>query len=174
MGKVLVTDSLLTDIGDAIRAKTGGNSNLTLAQMADEIAGISTGLNIELLEPLHFDLHAGYVNSGAWYVQTSTGDTYCDVYNILNGHMYLIFLGSIVSTRFRVLFTTVDPASASSTVNGVMVGSDTNDPRPYAVKVHTNSSIYSPSSDGYLTIGKSNNNTSGIITYVLDVTNLFV
>lgn len=42
MGKVLVTDSLLTDIGDAIRAKTGGNSNLTLAQMADEIAGIET------------------------------------------------------------------------------------------------------------------------------------
>lgn len=42
MSKVLVTRSLLEDVGDAIRAKTGESDNLTLPQMASAITGIKT------------------------------------------------------------------------------------------------------------------------------------
>lgn len=42
MSKVLVTRSLLEDIGDAIRVKTGESGDLTLPQMASAITGIKT------------------------------------------------------------------------------------------------------------------------------------
>ena len=41
MSKSVITDSLLTAIADAIRAKTGGQASMTPAEMAQEIAGIS-------------------------------------------------------------------------------------------------------------------------------------
>lgn len=43
MSKAIITASLLTDIADAIRSKTGGTASMTPAEMADEIEGISTG-----------------------------------------------------------------------------------------------------------------------------------
>lgn len=43
MSKAIITASLLTDIANAIRSKTGGTASMTPAEMADEIEGISTG-----------------------------------------------------------------------------------------------------------------------------------
>ena len=43
MSKAIITASLLTDIADAIRAKTGDTASMTPAEMAEEIADISTG-----------------------------------------------------------------------------------------------------------------------------------
>lgn len=52
MSKALITESLLTAIADAIRAKTGGAANLTPAEMAAEIANISGGdLPIDFISP---------------------------------------------------------------------------------------------------------------------------
>lgn len=42
MSKALVTESLLEDIGDAIRAKTGSNATMTLSQMASAIDGLTS------------------------------------------------------------------------------------------------------------------------------------
>ena len=46
MSEYLIQDTSLTAIANAIRAKTGGAANLTPAQMADEIAGISGVENV--------------------------------------------------------------------------------------------------------------------------------
>lgn len=173
MGYVLVTDTELEDIGDAIRSKTGENATLTLSQMASAIGELGGGggsSNIILLEPLHFDLSTGYVSSGTWV--TPGDNTYADVYEVENGHKYWILLGPIVSNRFRTMFTSSDPALSNYTINGTMIGSDNDTPTAYVVL--NNRYLYSPPSDGYLTIGKTNNGTSGIKTYVLDVTNLFI
>lgn len=43
MSKLLIEDTTLTAIGDAIRAQTGGTDKMTLDQMPDEIASITTG-----------------------------------------------------------------------------------------------------------------------------------
>ena len=47
MSEYLIQDTSLTAIANAIRAKTGGAANLTPAQMATEIAGITTVENVE-------------------------------------------------------------------------------------------------------------------------------
>lgn len=175
MGYVLVTDTELEDIGDAIRSKTGENTTLTLPQMASAIGELGEGgsggsSNVTLLEPIHFDLSTGYVSGGAWV--TPGDNTYSDVYEVENGHKYWILLGPIVSNRFRTMFTLSDPALSNNSIGGTMIGSDNDTPTAYAVL--NNRYLYSPQSDGYLTIGKTNNGTSGIKTYVLDVTNLFI
>ena len=43
MSKALITESLLTDIADAIRAKTGGTASMTPAEMVPAIGSISGG-----------------------------------------------------------------------------------------------------------------------------------
>ena len=43
MSKAIITASLLTNIADAIRAKTGDPASMTPSEMAEEIANISTG-----------------------------------------------------------------------------------------------------------------------------------
>lgn len=43
MSKAIITASLLADIADAIRAKTGDTASMTPSEMAEEIANISTG-----------------------------------------------------------------------------------------------------------------------------------
>lgn len=48
MSRVLITESLLTNIANAIRSKTGGTAGMTPAEMATEITGISTGGDISL------------------------------------------------------------------------------------------------------------------------------
>lgn len=45
MSEYIILGDTLTDIGDAIRAKTGGNSPLTPIQMPAEIAGIPTNIS---------------------------------------------------------------------------------------------------------------------------------
>lgn len=48
MSKAIITESLLTDIADAIRAKTGRSGLITPAQMANEIGTISGGGSADL------------------------------------------------------------------------------------------------------------------------------
>ncbi len=50
MSKSVITDSLLTAIADAIRAKTGGSGQMTPAEMAQEIADIPQGANKPYVE----------------------------------------------------------------------------------------------------------------------------
>lgn len=62
MGKRVVDESSLQQLGDAIRAKTGGTAALEFpAGMADAISGITTGPDITILEdqPFMLDFSAG-------------------------------------------------------------------------------------------------------------------
>ena len=47
MANVLIEESTMTGIADAIRAKTGGTDLMLPAAMPDEIAGIQTGSGID-------------------------------------------------------------------------------------------------------------------------------
>lgn len=69
MGKRVVDESSLQQLGDAIRAKTGGTAALEFpAGMADAISGITTGPDITILEnqPFMLDFSAGdmHINLG--------------------------------------------------------------------------------------------------------------
>lgn len=77
-------------------------------------------------------------------------------------HNYLISLGANVGTRFRAMFTTTDVTQVTS---GSVVGTNIiniNNPAAYR------NTSYTPTSDGYIVIGKDNIGESGIFTYVFD------
>ena len=119
-------------------------------------------------EPLNFDVSSGYVGGGSWWFYSPDSGCYSDVYEVVSGHRYFICLGQQVSTRFRCLFTTSNPALATSNVNGNGIGSDQDPPPSNAF----NQIVYVPSSNGFITVGKSNDNTSGIKSYCWDLTKL--
>lgn len=105
MGYVLVTDTELEDIGDAIRAKTGGNSNLTLAQMADEIAGIETVGTYEYIEPEYYGLSYGYIAYGSSKFYSNPTNTACvNIYEVEANTLYVFFAGNNISDRLRAHF----------------------------------------------------------------------
>ena len=118
-------------------------------------------------EPLSFDVSSGYVTSGTWAYGPGSG-CYSDVYEAISGHRYFLCLGQQVSTRFRCMFSTSNPALASSSVSGYTIGTDQDPPPSYAF----NPTVYKPSSNGFITVGKSNDNTSGIKSYCWDLTEL--
>lgn len=74
MGYALVTESLLEDIGDAIREKTGGNANLTLAQMASAISGLSSKPIQYRLGTFEEDPAGGAVSSITFSVSANAGE----------------------------------------------------------------------------------------------------
>jgi hypothetical protein len=62
MSKVLVTESYLTDIGNAIRSKNGGNAKYKPSEMAGAINDITTQDNTVLNSILDRSISGGYVN----------------------------------------------------------------------------------------------------------------
>ncbi len=48
---VTIHTSLLTDLGDAVRAKTGGSEEMTLADMATAVTNIPSGGSSDVLVP---------------------------------------------------------------------------------------------------------------------------
>ena len=118
-------------------------------------------------EPLSFDVSSGYVASGYWYYSQDSG-FYSDVYEVISGHRYFMCLGQQVSTRFRCMFSTSNPALATSNISGNSIGNDQSSPPSNAF----NQVVYQPSSNGFITVGKSNNGTSGIKSYCWDLTKL--
>lgn len=163
MANVLVQESSLQAIAEAIREKNGTQDTYTPAQMAPAILDISGG-GAETEEPYFFDLDTGYVNNGVWKVG---GDTVCysDVYSVTANRAYLLLLGSSVGSRFRAMFSTQDITLASSDVVGKQIVNTTNPPA-YAYKTYT------PDSDGYITVTKDNAGLSGLKTYLFDLIDL--
>jgi len=76
MAEYLIQDSTLTDIADAIRAKTGGSSAMTPAEMVTEIAAIPSGGG-GVLQADNWQVYVGtvtQVSQGA-YVNINIGVT---------------------------------------------------------------------------------------------------
>ena len=110
--------------------------------------------------PYVFDQNSGYVDNGVWKYELPT-NTYIDIYEVSAGHKYLLTLGSTVGSRFRAMFTTTDVSKASSNVSGTKI-INVNNPAAYA------SVEYTPSSNGYIVVGKDNVGKTGVKTYLYD------
>lgn len=196
MANVLVQESSLQAIADAIRQKNGLQDTYTPAQMAQAVLDISGGGSAVLISKgirtngiyraaddhadgysevitniqpgrestVAFDLSGGYVMSGVWKIG---GDTinYSDVYAVTGGVTYFIALGATVGSRFRAMFSTQDTSTAVSEVTGTQITNSSN-PSPYACV------IYTPPSDGYITITKDNAGTGWLNTYVYNLPDL--
>ena len=164
MANVLVQESSLRAIADAIREKMGTQDTYTPAQMAPAIGELGADLSSFLIEPYFFDLDTGYVVAGAWKIG---GDTvnYTDVYEVEAGKGYLLMLGSTVGTRFRAMFTTEDLTETTRSVTGSSIV-NVSDPSAYELKT------YFPEQDGYIAVTKDNNGHAGIRTYLLNVEDL--
>ena len=111
-------------------------------------------------EPYVFDQNSGYITNGAWVPESPT-NTYIDIYEVTAGHRYLLALGSDVGSRFRAMFTTTDVSKASARVTGINI-INTDNPAAYA------SVEYTPTSDGYIAVGKDNVGKSDVKTYLYD------
>ena len=189
MGNVLVRESSLQAIADAIREKNGSVNTYTPGEMADAVAAIAPVLLVKVvtengvysaasegadgysevsvnvpiwIAPYAYDIDTGYANNGVW---TPGGDTvnYSDVYCVQAGHSYLIMLGSVVGTRFRCMFSVEDTVHATAKITGISVVNKT-DPAPGAFV------LYTAPDDGYITITKDNTGLSGLKTFVADDT----
>ena len=115
------------------------------------------------LEPYVYEHNCGYIASGRWVYENPT-QTYIDIYVVEANHRYFITLGAEVGTRFRAMFTTTDISKKTS---GSVTGStvvNVDNPEEFR------NVIYTPSSNGYIAIGKDNVGKSGLKTYVYDTT----
>ncbi len=115
------------------------------------------------LETYVYEQNCGYIASGRWIYENPT-QTYIDIYVVEANHRYFITLGAEVGTRFRAMFTTVDVSKRTS---GSVTGStviNTDNPAAYT------NVVYTPSSNGYIAIGKDNIGKTGVKTYVYDTT----
>lgn len=197
MANVLVQESSLQAIADAIRAKTRSRDTYTPAEMAPAIRqidgggggvvlipksitenGVSYAVDDEadgysavtvavhpgLLTPYVYDMDTGYVERGEWHVGSATV-CYTDVYEVEAGRGYLIMVGGITGTRFRVMFSEEDTTTATDTVIGTSI-TNTNNPAPYTFRTFT------APSDGYFTITKDNAGRAGLKTFVFDLHDL--
>ena len=127
------------------------------------ILGVTGTIRAAAVEPYVEEFNKGWVGNGVWTYQNPT-DTFVDIYRVIAGHEYWLTLGANVGTRFRAMFTTVDVTTITS---GKITGTNVNNadnPAPFA------NFSYTPSSNGYLVIGKDNIGKTGIKTYLYDKT----
>lgn len=116
-----------------------------------------------LQTPLHYDFIGGYVAGGDWRVGDTASRT--DIYQVYAGKHYIIHLGSTVGNRFRSAFFTTDPALATVGMSGTGIYNGDN-PSSYANCLI--SALFSPSSDGFVAIGKTNQSVNGLKSYLVD------
>lgn len=131
-----------------------------------------SGSYFERIEPLHFDLdNGGFISSGTWNTSGGIGSK-TDVYEVQQDKKYICMLGANIGNRFRCAFFREDPAEAQSSIYGSSIGSDSSSPHAYGIAVAINSGNYFPytaTDNGYIAIGKCNDNTSGIQSYLFEV-----
>ncbi len=120
---------------------------------ADGYSEFTVDIHTGLVTPHFFDLSGGYVQNGAWTIGSDTV-CYSDVYRVTANRKYLISLGGVVGTRFRAMFSVQDTSVATEKVTGKTVINVSN-PIPYAYV------IFTPESDGFITISKDNAGTDG-------------
>ena len=163
MANVLVQESSLTAIANAIRGKNGTQTTYKPAQMAAAITAISTGIP-GLLTTHAYDVSTGFVNGTNWYIGGATVSR-SDVYEVESGESYLLCLGDTIGSRFRALFTTEDTSVAEEQLSGINIVNSTT-PSAYQ------SVVYTAPDDGYISITKDNENTTGLKTYVYHLQDL--
>ena len=162
MANVLVQESSLRSIADAIREKNGSSATYKPSQMAPAIEALD--MHPGLVLPYAFDLDTGYVMYGEWKIGGGTVN-YSDVYAVSANRTYLLALGNTVGTRFRSLFTEGDTTTATADMPGITL-TNISGPQPYAEKTYT------PETDGFITVTKDNAGQAGLKTYLFCVQDL--
>lgn len=114
------------------------------------------------IEPIAYDYLAGYVSTNVWNYQDSVNN-HSDIYEVQNGHRYLITLGSTVGTRFRSVVISTNPVGTTSNYTGVQITNKTN-------PVVYDSASFTSDRDGFFVITKDNAGTAGLKSYLMDIT----
>ena len=128
----------------------------------DGYSNIIINVHPGIIAPIDFDNSLGYVATGTW---TRGGITvsYSDIYEVEADVNYIIMIGSIVGTRFRVMFSTINiNDTQEATVKGINI-QHLNDPSPYTFK------SFKSTENGYVIIQKDNQGVSGIISYLFKI-----
>lgn len=113
------------------------------------------------IEAYRTDYSPGSVQNGTWINTSTLTNCYNDIYQVEANKFYVIKLGSTVSNRFRVMFTTEDVTQATSDIVGVNIFMSDS---PTAGMLTT----YRTLENGYIVIQKTNNSTTGIETFVYE------
>jgi hypothetical protein len=152
----------LSDLAVTAQAIIDKGQTPTSNSPADLAAAIARLTVIPVETPLAFDYNVGYVQNGVWVYEYPTL-TYMDIYEIINGHKYLLMLSGETGTRFKVMTTTEDiRAYNSGRLQGTKVV-DQNEP------LDTYSSVtFTANIDGYLIVSKDNTGVDGLKTYLID------
>ena len=119
------------------------------------------------IEPYIKNFNSGWAGKGnGLWTYESPSDAYSDIYQVTAEHIYFLSLGANVSTRFRVIFSTVDLSTITSgTLQCTAVNTKNyDDPEPFT------NLTFTPSEDGYLVIQKDNTGNNEIKTYLYDKT----
>ena len=154
------------NIASAIKEKNTSIVTVTPSQMPQAILDIETGGGgVTFIEPIHKDVGTGYVNSGTWYYSPGNG-SYADVYYLPDDHWYLFMpaLPPNYGNRFRIMASPRDPYNYTSNISGL--DKYTNDYNVPAAAYRSDGFRNYP----YFIIGKTNQNVTGIKTYVVDIT----
>lgn len=162
------------DVPSIVLPVTGGgtaefyeNDAFIITETPDSHGGIileitgSHMINI-VIPPYEYDYEKGYITNGKWTYQDSNNN-HNDFYVVDAGHQYCLYLGNTVGTRFRATILPTNPVGTTSDIQGTRVV-ETNDPVAMA------SAVFQCSSNGYLAIQKDNVGTSGLKTYLVDIT----
>lgn len=129
----------------------------------------------EVVDKYVSDMKRGYVNTGDFTYELS-GTTRCDVWRVTANDKYMLMLGSVVSNRFRAMFTDVDVSTVTSNVDGVLIGADVDNPAPYTAKgvrpstYYANIEPFTAPSDGYIVVGKTSLDVLDIPCYLIKLT----
>jgi len=116
------------------------------------------------LTPIEYDLDNGGYLAGSTWTPTGGDGTKTDVYQVEANKRYIVLLGATFGNRFRVAFFRQNPAEATEELHGTTIVDNTPSPRAYAC-----SQPYLTTANGYIVVGKCNNNVSGLFTYVFEV-----
>lgn len=159
--KVSLYGTVLIDLTeDTVTAET-----LLEGHTAHDASGalIVGTLKNRLLTPLEYDYVPGYTTGGAWVYENSVNN-HTDIYAIESGHIYTMRLGQTVGTRFRAGYAETDPRTISSgRISGTQVVNTTNPTAGASV-------TFTSSLTGYLYVTKDNAGTSGLKTWLFDIT----
>ena len=113
------------------------------------------------IEAYRTDYSPGSVQNGTWINTSTLTNCLNDIYQVEANKFYVIKLGSTVSNRFRVMFTTEDVTQAASDIIGVNIFMSDS---PTAGML----TAYRTLENGYIIIQKTNNSTTGIETFVYE------
>ena len=163
----------------AIEAITGGGGspaslgsktikiNGTFQASSDGVDGFSDvtiDVHPGILEPYSEDLSTGYVDTGVW--KLSGTNCFSDVYEVEANTAYVVALGGVVGTRFRVMFCTDDPTIASSNITGTSI-TNINNPTTCFIFARCKSTYMILSANSFLGI------TMNCITHIVNPRTIF-